>query len=394
MAELTDLRLLTADDAPALNRLEAEAFFGGARTAPPDDPGSPTLGVFDGPRLVAAATVHALHLVWGEATLPMGGVAGVACAAEQRGRGHVGRLMRRSLQMMREAGQFTSGLYPFAYAFYRRHGWEWVGEKRWYTVPTAELHAAPEGRHVRVYDGPDALEIVRPVYDAFARRHWGMATRTDPAPDFWERALKHDDNRTAYVQVYHDPDTGQAEGYFVFHYPHGGDTATLGEFFANTPAAYRGLLSTLHYYGTQMRQIKFKAPADDPLPLHVMHYDLQTDVSPLFMGRIVDVAPALAALPSPPDLKGRAVLHVSDPSCDWNSKVFAVTAEAGRVIAAPATDAPGVTLDIQALSQAFWGQPSLDRLRAAGRVGVTDETQYALLTRLLPPRVCYLADGF
>ena len=59
---------------------------------------------------------------------------------------------------MREAGQFTSGLYPFAYAFYHRHGWDWVGEKRKYTVPTAEIKASPEGKYVRSYDGPDALE--------------------------------------------------------------------------------------------------------------------------------------------------------------------------------------------------------------------------------------------
>ncbi len=60
----------------------------------------------------------------------------------------------------------------------------------------------------------------------------------------------------------------------------------------------------------------------------------------------------------------------------------------------PVTDAPGVVLDIQALTQAYWGQPGLDRLRATGRLSVTDETQYALLSRLLPPRVCYLQDFF
>jgi len=396
---MTELRALTPDDDLALSRLMSEAFSRGSRPAAPEaeedkDRISTTLGVFDGARLVAAATIHDLHLIWGQADVPMGGIAGVACAAEQRGRGHVARLLSESLRVMREAGQFTSGLYPFAYAFYRRHGWEWVGEKRRYNVPTSELRASPDGKHVRCYDGPEALEVVRPVYEAFARRHRGMATRADAQPNFWDRALEHRDNRTTYVQVYHDPETDQAEGYLTFRYPHGGETGQIGEFFANTPHAYRGLLSVLHYYGTQVQRVEFSAPTDDPLPFHVMHHDLHTAVAPLFMGRLVDIAPACAALTSEPSLTGRLVLHVSDGSCEWNHQMFAVTAEAGRVTAEVTTDTPGVSLNIQALSQAYWGQPSLDLLRAAGRLTVADETQYQLLSRLLPPAVCFLQDGF
>jgi len=396
---MTELRALTPDDDLALSRLMSEAFSGGSRPTAPEpeedkDRVSTTLGVFDGPRLAAAATIHDLHLVWGSATLPMGGIAGVACAAEQRGRGHVGSLMSESLRVMREAGQFTSGLYPFAYAFYRRHGWEWVGEKRRYDLPTSEIRASPEGRHVRCYDGLEALDAIRPVYETFARRHRGMATRADAQPNFWKRALDHRDNRTTYVQVYHDPETDQAEGYLTFRYPHGGETGHVGEFFANTPAAYRGLLSTLHYYGTQVRRVEFSAPADDPLPLHVMHYDLNATLSPLFMGRVVDVVPALAALMPAPVLAGRVVLQVSDGSCEWNNQTFTITAEAGHVTAVTGQAIPGVSLDIQALSQAYWGQPPLDLIRAAGRLTVTDEAQYQVLSQLLPPSVCYLQDGF
>ena len=360
---MSDLRLLTPDDDPALARLEAEAFFGGRRSEPPapdlDTPRSTVLGIFDGPRLVAAATIHDLHLWWGERIVPMGGIGGVACAADARGRGHTGRLLTEALRLMRDAGQYTSGLYPFAYAFYRRFGWEWVGEKREYSVPTVHIPAFPEGRAVLCYDGPEALDTIRPVYDTFARRHRGMATRTGADPNFWERALAHTDNRTTYVQVYHDPATNAAEGYLTFRYPDGGGTGHVGEFIANTPAAYRGLLSVLHYYGTQVERVRFSAPADSPLPLYVMHHDLETTIHPLFMGRVVDVAAALSALMPNPSLAGTLTLQVSDPTCDWNDGIFAVTLEAGQVSAVPTPNTPGVTLDIQALTQAYWGQPAL-----------------------------------
>ncbi len=402
-----EIRTLTPEDKPAIRKLMAEAFGKGNRPEPEADapkeakPALPTtrLGVFKGPRLVACAMIDSLHLAWGEADAPLGGIGGVACTADQRGQGHVGRLMGESLRTMREAGQYLSGLYPFAFAFYRRYGWDWVGEQKQYVVPTSELKAGPEGRFLTAYEGLDALEIIRPVYERFARRHYGMGLRTETAqgetvPHWWKRALDHRDNRTTYVQVYSDPATGEAEGYLTFRYPDDGDIGQIGDFFANTPAAYRGLVSVLHYYGVQVEKVSFSAPIDDPLALYVMHYDVETKLRPLFMGRVVDVTAALTALRPDARLNGKIVLQVSDAQCDWNNQVFAVTLDAGQVTVTASQDMPGIALDIQTLSQAYWGQPSLDLLRASGRVTVTNEAQYALLSRLLPPHICFLRDFF
>jgi predicted acetyltransferase len=150
----------------------------------------------------------------------------------------------------------------------------------------------------------------------------------------------------------------------------------------------------MHYYGTQIKALEIMAPADDPLPLHIMHHDLTTHVSPLFMGRIVDVSAALSALRPPPDLQGVLTLRVHDPSCDWNAGSFQVTVVGGQVAVTPTHAAPGVALDIQALTQAYWGQPALFLLRRAGRLDASDEAQYRLLSALLPPAVPYLHDFF
>lgn len=402
-----ELRILTADDALAIGGLMAEAFGRGIRPAPPGqaEDAKPEisrtrLGVFDGPRLVACAIINPLTLAWGDADAPMGGIGGVACTADQRGRGHVGRLLGESLRAMRDAGQYLSGLYPFSFSFYRRHGWDWVGEQRQYSVPTSELKAGPEGRFLTMYEGLDALEVVQPVYEQFARRHYGMGLRRETAPGdaasyWWKRALDESmGNRTAYVQVYCDPATGQPEGYLTFRYPDDDDDGQVGDFIANTPAAYRGLLSVLHYYGVQMEKVSVYAPVDDPLALHLMHNDLETKIKPLFMGRVVDAQAALTALRPEADVSGKIALQVFDSQCDWNNGTFSVIVDAGHVTVAPSQDTPGITLDIQTLSQAYWGQPSLNLLRAAERLTVTDEAQYALLSRLLPPRICFLRDFF
>jgi predicted acetyltransferase len=399
-----ELRPISQDEFPAYDVLESEAFGGGERPAATTQdaapaPRGPAIGIFDGTRLVAGATVYALHLFWGaQDDVPMGGVAGVACAAEQRGRGHVGRLLGAALAGMREDGQYLSALFPFAYAFYRRHGWDWVGERRTVTVPTAEIPSAPEGRCLRTYDGPEATDVVRPIYEAFARSggRRSMATRRDPSPPFWEDALKHRDGRTTYVQVYHDPATGGAQGYLTFRFAkRDGEPGQVGEIFAISPPAYRGLLSVLHYYGTQMRNVRMRVPASDPLPLHVMHHGIESKVEPAFMGRIVDVAAALRALRPDVEISGRAVIRVADTTCDWNDRAFLVEVDEGRVsIGMAAGREPGVTLDIQTLTQAYWGQPDLPLLRAAGRFTVAAENDYALLAQLLPPAECYFADFF
>jgi len=402
-----ELRLLTPEDKPAIGKLMAEAFGRGTRPEPEtgtpqaDTPTLPRtrLGVFEGPRLVAYTIVEGMQLAWGEADAPLGGIGAVACTTDQRGRGHVGRLLEEALRTMHETGQYLSGLYPFSFAFYRRYGWDWVGEQKQYSVPTSELKASPEGRYLAAYEGLDALEVVRPVYEKFARRHYGMGLRTETAPGeavphWWKRALDHRDNRTTYVQMYSDPATGEAEGYLTFCYPEDGDTGQIGEFYANTPAAYRGLLSVLHYYGVQVEKVAWSAPMDDPLALYLMHWDLETKLRPLFMGRVVDVGAALTALHPDAGLAGKIVLQVSDAQCDWNNHVFVVMLDAGRVTVTASQDAPGITLDIQTLSQAYWGQPSLDWLQASGRVTVTDEAQYTLLSRLLPPHICFLRDFF
>ena len=397
-----ELRPLTLGDKDAQNRLMSEAFSGGSR---PDDndneekepdtkPTSPVLGMFDGTRLVASLTTHALHISWGTEVVPLGGIAGVACTADQRGRGHVGKLLQESLKTMRDAGQFLSGLFPFSVAFYRRYGWDWVGEERIYTIPTAEIKAYPEGKHLRCYEGMEGLEVVRPVYDTFARRYRGMLTRTDPTPAFWDWALKNHGNRTTYVQVYHAPETGMAEGYLTFRYPKKGNTADVGELIATTPAAYRGLLSVLHYYGTQVQKVRFSAPADSPLPLYVMHNDLKALQEPSFMARVVDVSAAFTTLRSDPGLSGQVTIAVTDEYADWNQKTFQITIEAGQVSVTTTQAVAGIALDIQTLTQAYWGHPSLGSLRTAGRLSVTDEKQYETLAKLLPPAVCYLQDDF
>jgi len=398
----------------------SEAFKRGERSDPemPETaretfPLARRLGAFEDDQLVAALTIFDIEVSWDRgAVVRMGGIAGVACAAVSRGRGHVGSLLRESLAVMREWDQPISGLYPFSHGFYRRHGWESVGQKLEFDVPTSVIPAFPEGSHVHSYDGPEALEIVRPIYEAYASNRRGMTTRMSRLPNWWPGNLAHagaplpnprHDSRSAsvgprpktfttYVPVYQNPATGTPEGYFTFRYPESGASAKIGEFFALTGAAYRGLLSTMHYYGTQIEKMTWWGPSDDPLPTFITENQVKTNAYPLFMGRIVDVAAALGGLTGA--VNGHAAIRVRDERAPWNDGVFEVWLEDGKANVSASAAEPDCEIDIQTLSAAYWGKPSLEELRWAGRVIVHDEAAFASLTSLLPPARPYIQDFF
>jgi len=393
------IRLLTEDDWEALGLVISEAFSRGEqRPAQMTDDQRETfqlarrLGAFDGAELVAAATIFDIDVHWNGAACRMGGIAGVCCKASARGRGHVAALMHESMVEMRKWGQPISGLYGFSHAFYRRVGYETAVLRREFTVPTRIIPSDPEGRNVRTYVGSDALEIVKPVYDRYALNYQGMTTRGNRVPAWWDSALKSSGGRSTYVQVYINPDSRCADGYFTFRFPENGQPACLGEFITNTPEAYRGLLATLHNYNSQVDAFMWSGPADHPLPLFINEHEMQTAIRPSLMGRIVDAESALSLLQATRD--GAAVVRIHDEQAAWNDRTFDVIGAGAKVTVGQSAANPQCEMDIQTLALACWGTYSLTALRAAGRITATDEGAFDFLSDLLPARVPYITDGF
>ena len=397
-----EIRPLSPEEHGRHGELISQAFEGG-RVASPPAAGKPApgpdavkgaYGLFEGRTALAAAfTLLDYHVHWGPTqTLPLGGIAGVATFVEARGKGYVGALMRHSLEIMRGRGQVLSALYPFAFAFYRRFGWDWVGERRQVTLPLRELHASPEGKHVVSLSAEEARETLKPVYTANARRYRGVF---DAESHQWEGLLAVRDGRRAYVYI-HQPADGEPDGYMVWRYPGRGEVGRVSEFVANSPEAYRGLLSVLHYAATQLSKASVSLAADDPLWSYLMHWDLETKVVPVFMARVVDVPAALAALrPSPGTPEGRAVLALRDEHAPWNEGNWRVEHAGGSITCTPAPGAtPDLACDIQAFSQAFWGYPSLSWLRRAGRLETWNEPSVQFLDRLLSGPPVWTLDDF
>jgi len=411
------VRPLTASDAARNRQLMNHAFGSGRIAVPPaegadvvagyDPVPKVTLGAFagGGDDLRASLTICAFDIHWRGArdgVLPMGGIASVATWAEARGRGYVDALLRESLRTMREAGQVVSALYPFAWNFYKRYGWDFVGDKREVTLPLTQLKTAPEGRNVRdLTDYGHALNAraaITPAYTQFAQNYRGAFTEKSHR---WDRALEHSGDHATHIYGYFpDTESDTCAAYLLWRFDTEGDGALVREFAAQTPGDYRALLSLLHYLATQKRIARVTLPADTPLWSHLMHWDLKTQTAPVFAGRIVDVAAAFARLSAAQEGENKGAssvtVDVRDEHAPWNNGVWRIAAEGGNMVCEKETRAAegDVTLSIAALSQAFWGTPSLADLRRAGLVEVQNEAGFAVLLRLLPPAPVFTLDHF
>ncbi len=392
-----DIRVIRDEDMQEAYYLSSQAFMGGARNdnyaesrlQNPNRPDTTTYGVYDELGLQAKVVIVDYEQIFtNQFSAPMGGIAGVASLPASRGKGYASGCLKHVLGVMKEQGQFLSALYPFAWAYYRNLGWEWVGVQREYTVPTRIIPAADETDSVTAARPEDRLAIAN-IYAAYCGRHRGMAARDERA---WNRVLSDGDSKYRYTYIY-TGDNGP-EGYFTFSNPTK-EATWVDEFIALTPAAYRGLLGLMRRYEMQTRAFRWNAASDDALWSVLYHSEILVSLWPVVQARVVDVEAAFNALRTDNDAaNGSLNIAVSDKYAPWNDATWQITVEGGAVTVAKTTMDPGLHLDIQALTQAYYGEPDLTSLRHAGRISVHNEADFTLLTRLLAGPAMWLNDHF
>ena len=387
-----EIREVQPDEREDAFYLGSQAFLQGSRDMSrinhPDRLPRSTYGVWDENGLQAMVGVieYRVHLGPG-VIVPMGGVAAVACLPASRGKGYAGKCLKYALERMRDSGQVVSTLFPFSFDYYERLGWAWVGATRSYEVPTRILALAPETEDVRA-----ATEADRPaIHDAYTRyagRYRGAIAREEK---LWNSLLNSSEQQYRYTYLYEQD--GQVEGYLTYI---GGkrEETKIREFVSLTPRARRALLGLLRRHEMQIEKFAWEAPSNDLLWSALMHWNLKTKLEPTAMSRIVDVPGALAAWKPAPGATGSVVFDVRDEYAPWNQGVWRAEFSDGRVAVARTSTPAQVSLDIQSLSQAYFGTPTLATVRAAEKITVHDEAGYLALADLLNGPPMWMNDHF
>jgi predicted acetyltransferase len=202
--------------------------------------------------------------------LSFGGVGPVVTMPQHRRKGHVGALLRRALEVMRERGQVLSGLHTPHPSLYRRFGWEIASEKRTYSFAPKdiELSAQPGERgRVRLLQPDDWSQADR-VYRLHSAKRNGPIHRGE----VWWRQAVFGTQPAAPVNAdvaLWENGRGEAQGYTVYYQStrHDPDRPQfwVRELVALSTDAYLNLVLFLLRHDLP-REIVWAAPPDDPFP--------------------------------------------------------------------------------------------------------------------------------
>ncbi len=387
-----EIRELKSEEREAAFYLGSQAFMNGSRDMSrldhADRLARKTFGVWDaaGLQTMVGVVEYQIHL-GADAIVPMGGIAAVACLPASRGKGYAGQCLKYSLERMREAGQVVSTLFPFSYEYYDRFGWAWTGVQRTYEVKTSALKGSPETEEVRAATEADRPTIAE-AYTEFARRYRGVVVRGEK---LWTAVLNSTEKEYRYTYLYEKE--GRVEGYLTYK---GGnrESTQIRELIALTPRSQRALLGLLRRHEMQIDKFKWDAPSDDTLWSTLMHWDLKTTIEPVTQARIVDVPAALAAWRPSAGAYGRTILAVKDAAAPWNEGIWSVEFAGGEVAATRTSEVPHISLEIRALSQAYFGTPGVAEIRGAGQMAVHDEAGYNALANLFEGPPMWMNDSF
>ena len=258
------------------------------------------LGVFDGDEMAAMMRVLPARMRLNHESVPLALVTPVASSHLHRRRGYAGAMLRRSLEMMREQGQWLAALYTPHPSLYRRYGWEIAADERIFKFSPKDLQLAvqPAQRGRMRYVTVDEWQDVDVVHRAHHAGRNGALERDE----LWWRNWVLRSWFGSPDAILWENDAGEPEGYVLYLEP-GWSSRDSGKFIvtelvALTADAYLNLLAVLAQQDIR-EEVVYYAPSEDPLPLlFVEEQRLKIEQHHTVLLRIVDVQLALAQRPS------------------------------------------------------------------------------------------------
>lgn len=320
----------------------------------------------------------------------MGGIAGVATWPEYRRGGLVTKLLKHALVTMKEQGQTLSFLYPFQFPFYRKFGWEMCAEQKVYDIPVGLLTKWPAGRGKIVRAG-GRRELLEPVYAAYAAKFNGMLVREEK---WWEHRVFRMKPGTA--AVYYDA-SGNAAGYVLYQVKE--RVLKVHELVYLGHEARMALWRFLADHDSMIDRLTLTAPAEDDLAYLLGNPRIKQELSPTFMGRIVDIPAFLTQYPFASGAEGTLLLRIEDTHAGWNNGLWRLAVdESGMAVVQEAGGSssgalPSVTCSIQTLASLLLGYRRPAFLHEIGRLQGTAEA-VVMLERMIPQCAVYLTDYF
>jgi predicted acetyltransferase len=298
---------------------------------------------------------------FGGRSVPMVGIAGVAVAPEQRGRGAAQALMHASLAELALQGIALSTLFPATQKLYRGVGYEQAGTRFEYSLRPGELELSEREPPMVAIDAIDP-EIVERVYSMHARRTDGFLDRKQY---IWDRVRAGGDGTPRAFGVVVD---GALEGYLYIRQRSTAGARydlTLSDLVALTPRAARRLLGFIADHRTLADSaVWFGGPADAMLAI-LPEQRYRVTLKDQWMLRIVSLPAALSGRGWPAGISTEIELDVVDEQVAENAGRWVLELSDGRVKVSRGGRGR-LRIDVRGLAALYSGYLDPFALRRAG----------------------------
>jgi predicted acetyltransferase len=323
---------------------------------------------------VACALRVPMGQFFGNKSVPMMGVAGVAVAPECRGRGLATRVMQEFLKEARAEGLPISTLYPATLPLYRRVGFEQAGYWMEYRLPLSRIDVPSSGLLVRPLEEKD-LPAIKQCYKSVAL---GFDGYLDRGEYIWRR-ITHPRQGDATGFIIESPD-GNAAGYVFIRQerlPSMRHDVHVTDICAATPTSAARLLNFLSEFGSVGEEAVFFGGPLHPLVQLLGEQKFKIAFREYWMVRILDVAAALSARGYLPGLHAEVHLDVGDDLFPDNAGRYVLSVSDGRGKVHRGGNGT-VRLNIRALASLYTGFVTPHGLRVLGRIEGDDASLRAV----------------
>jgi predicted acetyltransferase len=330
--------------------------------------------VEDSEEIVACVKIMPLKISFKGKIVDVGGISAVAVLPEYRRRGIADMMLKDALRRMFNAKYPFSLLYPFQHRFYRKYGWEFIGQIVFYELEPSNIPMFEERFNVRKMKISDR-EGIKKVYSEKIKTVNFALLRNDA---FWTRAI-FPNFQNAYVY-----DDGEIHGYIALEMKKDQKNQAeieIKELVALTPKAYRGLWGFLSSLAEQVSKIKYLAPPDEPLfdilieprepdfKRPFFEFKSYASICSGFMMRIVNLEEALKLLTTANAPNGEVAISIKDDFIPENNFTFKIAVADKKVeIQKVNSKFADVEIDIATFAQIFSGFVKPSSLHQTGRV--------------------------
>ncbi|EEL87394.1 Acetyltransferase, GNAT [Bacillus cereus AH1272] len=236
---------------------------------------------------------------------------------------------------------------------------------------------------IKRFNKENHIEEVEKIYESFAERFSGMLVRSEK---WWIQSV-YDDLTLA---VYYD-ENKSAAGYMLYKIEN--NKMTVEEFVPLHNEARIGLWNFICQHDSMIKDLEMILSETETLLYTLQEPRVKAEVTPYFMGRIVDVEQFFKQYEwNWNNEEQEVILHITDSFAPWNNLSVRLANHEITIIKEETKDR-GIELDINALSTIMFGYKRPLELNELELISGSDE-EIRAFENLVPVRKPFIYDFF